>query len=95
VAKIQNVAMVTKVQKMIIHSVQRILLKLDTKIDHQSKFCSLFLKFQNGHQYENTKINGNGYLQGARHAAHMVTILVYYGGQNTKILRFGQNLVSK
>ena len=42
-------------------NVQRIHLKLDTKIDHRSKLCSLFKKFskwppfQNGHQYENRK----------------------------------------
>jgi hypothetical protein len=35
--KMAAVAMVTKVQL--------ILLKLDTKIDHHSKLCSLFLKF--------------------------------------------------
>jgi hypothetical protein len=39
--------------------------------------------------------NGNGYLQGVRHAAPYGNILVCYGRQNTKILRFGQNLVSK
>jgi hypothetical protein len=39
----------------------KILLKLDTKIDHHSKLCSLFLKFskwppfQNGRQYKNKK----------------------------------------
>jgi hypothetical protein len=64
--------------------------------------------FQNGHQYKNKRnknkllkiqkfkdFNGNGYLQGVRHAAPYGNILVCYGRQNTKILRFGQNLVSK
>ena len=63
-------------------TVQRILLKLDTKIDHHSELCSLFLNFQNGQQYKNKKnrnkllkiqkfknFNGNGYLQGVRHIA--------------------------
>jgi hypothetical protein len=59
--KMATVAMVTKVQKFLIQTVQRILLKLDTKIDHHSKLCSLLLKFskwppfQNGHQYKNFK----------------------------------------
>jgi hypothetical protein len=42
--KMEDVAMVTKVKKCKIHSKQRILLKLDTKIDHHSKLCSLLLK---------------------------------------------------
>jgi hypothetical protein len=32
-------------KKFKIHSVQRILLKVDTKINHHSKLCTLFLKF--------------------------------------------------
>jgi hypothetical protein len=66
------------------------------KIDYHSKLCSLLLKFskwqpfQNGHQYKKfqkslkiqkwTDFNGNGYLQGIRHAAPYGTILVFYGG---------------
>ena len=46
---------------------------------------------------------GNGYLQEVRHAApygdHFGLLWwpfwIQNGGQNTKILRFGQNLVSK
>jgi hypothetical protein len=43
--KMAAVAMVAKVQKMLNSNVQRILLRFDTKIDHHSKLCSLFLKF--------------------------------------------------
>jgi hypothetical protein len=42
-------------KKFKIHSVQRILLKVDTKINHHSKLCTLFLKFSKWPGY-----HGNG-----------------------------------
>ena len=43
--------MVTKVQKMLNSIVQRILLKIDTKIDYHSK-CLCFKNFQNGRHFK-------------------------------------------
>jgi hypothetical protein len=77
--KMAAVAMVTNVQFFLIQTVQRILLILDTKIDHHSKLCFLFLKFSKWPPIKKftkslkikkgTDFNGNGYLQGVRHAA--------------------------
>jgi hypothetical protein len=47
-------------------------LKLDTKIDHHSKLCSVFKIFKmatNIKIQKWTDFNVNGYLQGVRHAA--------------------------
>ena len=65
------------VKKFKIQTVQRILLKLDTKIDHHSQLCS-FLNFQNG-----------------RHFKMATNIKIKKIAKNSKMNRFGRNLVSK